>query len=142
MSKAVLVVAALAGCGSSGTAAPPTTTVGEATTSSTSTTSSTTTSTTTPTTTLTTTSTTTSTTTTATTTTSTTTTSTTTTAPPGPTAAECVAQLPPATRIGQVLLPVVDQAGLADVVALAEHGLIGGVVLIGEPDEGIADAID
>jgi beta-N-acetylhexosaminidase len=41
-----------------------------------------------------------------------------------------------------VLLPVVDQAGLADVVALAEHGLIGGVVLIGEPDEGIADAID
>ncbi|MCP4845857.1 MAG: glycoside hydrolase family 3 protein [Actinomycetia bacterium] len=48
----------------------------------------------------------------------------------------------PATRIGQVLLPVVEQAELADAVALAERGLIGGVVVIGKPDEGVTDAID
>lgn len=133
---AVLVAAVLAGCGSSVTVAPTSTTT-SSTTSSTSTTTSTTTLPVT-TTTLPPTSTTAEP---STTTTSSTTTTTTTTTLPGPTAAACIAQLAPATRVGQVLLPVVEQAGLEEVVALAERGLVGGVVIIGKPDEGITDAI-
>ena len=40
-----------------------------------------------------------------------------------------------------MLLPVVDQGGLAEVGALAERGLVGGAVVIGRPDEGISKAI-
>ena len=126
---AVFIAVALTGCGSPTTESPvPTSTSSTTTTTSTTTTSTTTTST--------------STTTTSTTTTSTTTSTTsTTTTPPGPTPAECVALLPPALRIGQVLMPVVEQAGLAEAAALAERGLVGGVVVIGTPDEGIVEAV-
>ncbi len=128
---AVFVAVALTGCGSPTTESPvPTSTSSTTTTTSTTTTSTTTTSTTTTTTSM------------STTTTSTTTSTTsTTTTPPGPTPAECVALLPPALRIGQVLMPVVEQAGLAEAAALAERGLVGGVVVIGTPDEGIVEAV-
>ena len=70
-----------------------------------------------------------------------TTTSTTTTLPPGPTAIECVGDLPMGLRVGQVLLPVVDQAGLAVIVDLAGRGLVAGAVVIGSPGDGFPAAV-
>jgi len=74
-------------------------------------------------------------------TTSTTTTTTTTTLPPGPKAIECVGDLPIGLRVGQVLLPVVDQAGLAVIADLAGRGLVAGAVVIGSPGDGFPAAV-
>jgi len=118
---ALVVVLVLAGCGGSQpVASPPTTVVAAATT---------------------TTSTTTSTTTTTTSTTTSTTTTTTTTIPPQPEPTECVEALPVATRVGQVLLPVVDQGGLMVVADLAGRGLVAGAVIVEPVDAGLGDAI-
>ena len=85
----------------------------------------------------------TSTTTTSTTTTSTTTTSTTTTSTlaPGPSAAECVADLPVGLRVGQVLLPLATQAELPVVADLAGRGLVAGVVVVGAVGDGFPMAV-
>ena len=85
----------------------------------------------------------TSTTTTSTTTTSTTTTSTTTTSTlaPGPSAAECVADLPVGLRVGQVLLPLATQAELPVVADLAGRGLVAGVVVVGAVGDGFPIAV-
>ena len=83
------------------------------------------------------------TTTTSTTTTSTTTTSTTTTSTlaPGPSAAECVADLPVGLRVGQVLLPLATQAELPVVADLAGRGLVAGVVVVGAVGDGFPMAV-
>ncbi len=70
-----------------------------------------------------------------------TTTTTTTTLPPGPKAIECVGDLPIGLRVGQVLLPVVDQAGLAVIADLAGRGLVAGAVVIGSPGDGFPAAV-
>jgi len=89
--------------------------------------------------------TTTSTTTTSTTTTSTTTTvawtTTTSTLAPGPSAAECVADLPVGLRVGQVLLPLATQAELPVVADLAGRGLVTGVVVVGAVGDGFPMAV-
>ena len=76
-------------------------------------------------------------------TTSTTTTSTTTTSTltPGPSAAECVADLPVGLRVGQVLLPLASQAELPVVADLAGRGLVAGVVVIGAVGDGFPMAV-
>jgi hypothetical protein len=66
---------------------------------------------------------------------------TTTSRPPGPTAIECVGELPIGLRVGQVLLPVVDQAGLAVIADLAGRGLVAGAVVIGSPGDGFPAAV-
>lgn len=68
------------------------------------------------------------------------TTSTTTTAPP-PTDHECAAEIPLEIRVGQLMFPLVTQRDLPAAAALAESGLIGGVVLIGNPNAQIASDI-
>ena len=68
-------------------------------------------------------------------------TTTTTSRPPGPTAIECVGELPIGLRVGQVLIPVVDQAGLAVVADLAGRGLVAGAVVIGSPGDGFPAAV-
>jgi beta-N-acetylhexosaminidase len=73
--------------------------------------------------------------------TTTTTTTTTTTLPAGPTAAECVAELPVGLRVGQVLLPLATQADLAVVADLARRGLVAGVVVVGPVGDGFAAAV-
>ncbi len=73
--------------------------------------------------------------------TTTTTTTTTTTLPVGPTAAECVAELPVGLRVGQVLLPLATQADLAVVADLARRGLVAGVVVVGPVGDGFAAAV-
>ncbi len=73
--------------------------------------------------------------------TTTTTTTTTTTLPVGPTAAECVAELPVGLRVGQVLLPLATQADLAVVADLAGRGLVAGVVVVGPVGDGFAAAV-
>ena len=73
--------------------------------------------------------------------TTTTSTTTTTSRPPGPTAIECVGELPIGLRVGQVLLPVVDQAGLAVIADLAGRGLVAGAVVIGSPGDGFPAAV-
>ncbi|MDE0927573.1 MAG: hypothetical protein OSA06_02255 [Acidimicrobiales bacterium] len=55
--------------------------------------------------------------------------------------AECVAKLPLTIRTGQVLLVLVDQPGLTEMAALAREGLLGGVVLLGDPDAGLTEAL-
>ena len=70
-----------------------------------------------------------------------TTTTTTTTLPVGPTAAECVAELPVGLRVGQVLLPLATQADLAVVADLARRGLVAGVVVVGPVGDGFAAAV-
>jgi len=65
---------------------------------------------------------------------------TTTTRPP-PTSAECIAAMPVATRVGQVLMPVVDQGGLMAVADLAGRGLVAGAVVVEPVDEALGDAI-
>ncbi len=70
-----------------------------------------------------------------------TTTTTTTTLPVGPTAAECVAELPVGLRVGQVLLPLATQADLAVVADLAGRGLVAGVVVVGPVGDGFAAAV-
>ena len=70
-----------------------------------------------------------------------TTTTTTTTLPAGPTAAECVAELPVGLRVGQVLLPLATQADLAVVADLARRGLVAGVVVVGPVGDGFAAAV-
>ena len=79
--------------------------------------------------------------TTTTTTTTTTTMTTTTTLLVGPTAAECVAELPVGLRVGQVLLPLAPQADLAVVADLARRGLVAGVVVVGPVGDGFAAAV-
>lgn len=74
------------------------------------------------------------------TTTTTSTTSTTTTLPP-PTDEECAAEIPLEIRVGQLMFPLVTQRDLPAAAALAESGLIGGVVLIGNPNAQIASDI-
>jgi len=85
------------------------------------------------------------TTTTSTTTTSTTTTvawtTTTSTLAPGPSAAECVADLPVGLRVGQVLLPLATQAELPVVADLAGRGLVTGVVVVGAVGDGFPMAV-
>jgi len=61
---------------------------------------------------------------------------TTTTAPP--TARECAAQLPLDVRIGQLLFPLLTQDEFAQAEALAANGHLGGIVVLGSPDSGIA----
>ena len=78
--------------------------------------------------------------TTTTTTTTTTTIATTTTTVP-PTAAECAAEIPLEIRVGQLMFPLVTQPDFAAAAAAAERGLIGGVVVIGNPDASIANDI-
>ena len=73
--------------------------------------------------------------------TTTTTTTTTTTLLVGPTAAECVAELPVGLRVGQVLLPLAPQADLAVVADLARRGLVAGVVVVGPVGDGFAAAV-
>ena len=88
--------------------------------------------------------TTTSTTTTSTTTTSTTTTTTTTTAAPtGPVSAAvaCAAQVPLQQRVGQLMFPVMVQSEFAVASDLASQGLLGGVVLLGQPTAAVANDI-
>ena len=72
-----------------------------------------------------------------TTTTTTTTSTTTTTMAPAPNPAECVAALPVALRVGQVIVPVVDAKHLDTVSDLVGRGLVGGLVVVGSPDAGI-----
>ena len=67
--------------------------------------------------------------------------STTTTRPPGPTAAECVADLPVGLRVGQVLLPMASQADLPVVADLAGRGRVAGVVVVGPVGDGFPAAI-
>ncbi|MBT4303026.1 MAG: hypothetical protein HOD46_04675, partial [Actinobacteria bacterium] len=55
--------------------------------------------------------------------------------------AECVAKLPLTVRTGQVLLVLADQPGLAEMGALAQEGLLAGVVLLGDPDAGLTEAL-
>ena len=76
-------------------------------------------------------------------TTSTTTTSTTTTSTlaPGPSAAECVVDLPVGLRVGQVLLPLATQAELPVVADLAGRGLVAGVVVVGAVGDGFPMAV-
>jgi len=73
--------------------------------------------------------------------TTTTTTTTTTTLPAGPTARECVADLPVGLRVGQVLLPVVSQAELSVVADLAARGLVAGAVVVGPVGDGFAPSV-
>ena len=68
-------------------------------------------------------------------------TATTTTLPMGPTALECVADLPIGLRVGQVLLPVVVQSELAVVADLAARGLVAGAVVVGPVGDGFAPAV-
>ena len=84
--------------------------------------------------------TTTTTTSTTTTTTTTTTIATTTTVPP-PTAAECAAEIPLEVRVGQLMFPLITQPDFAAAAEAAERGLIGGVVVIGNPTAAIAGDI-
>ena len=74
---------------------------------------------------------------------STTTTSTTTTSTlaPGPSAAECVVDLPVGLRVGQVLLPLATQAELPVVADLAGRGLVAGVVVVGAVGDGFPMAV-
>ena len=58
------------------------------------------------------------------------------------TALECAEEIPLEIRIGQLLFPIVVQAELDDAAALAEHGLIAGVVVLGSPTPAIADDIE
>ncbi|MAG03500.1 MAG: beta-glucosidase [Acidimicrobiaceae bacterium] len=60
---------------------------------------------------------------------------------PPPGAADCIAAMPLATRVGQVLMPVVDQGGLLEVADLAGRGLIAGAVVVEPVDGGLGDAI-
>ena len=55
--------------------------------------------------------------------------------------ADCLAQLSLAVRVGQVLVPVVEQSEITTSVLLAERGLLGGVVVVGKPNEEIVGAI-
>ena len=66
---------------------------------------------------------------------------TTTTLPAGPTAAECVADLPVSLRVGQVLLPMASQADLPVVADLAGRGLVAGVVVTGPAGDGFSAAV-
>jgi len=52
-----------------------------------------------------------------------------------------VADLPLGLRIGQVLLPVVDQGDLTVVADLAGRGLVAGAVVVGSPNEGFPAAV-
>jgi len=49
--------------------------------------------------------------------------------------------MPMATRVGQVLMPVVNQSGLMAVADLAGRGLVAGAVVIEPVDDGLGDAI-
>ena len=49
--------------------------------------------------------------------------------------------MPVAIRVGQVLMPVVDQGGLMAVADLAGRGLVAGAVVIEPVDDGLGDAI-
>jgi len=49
--------------------------------------------------------------------------------------------MPVAMRVGQVLMPVVDQGGLMAVADLAGRGLIAGAVVVEPVDHGLGDAI-
>ncbi len=71
----------------------------------------------------------------------TTTTTSTTTVPVGPTAAECVAELPVGMRVGQVLLPMATQAELPVVADLAGRGLVAGFVVVGDVGDGFPVAV-
>jgi len=59
----------------------------------------------------------------------------------GPTALECVADLPIGLRVGQVLLPVVVQSELPVVADLASRGLVAGAVVVGPAGDGFAPAV-
>lgn len=65
----------------------------------------------------------------------------TTTTTAAPTALECAAEVELEVRLGQLMFPVVVQSELAAASALAERGLLGGVVVLGAPDATIADDI-
>ena len=68
-------------------------------------------------------------------------TTTTSTLAPGPSAAECVADLPVGLRVGQVLLPLATQAELPVVADLAGRGLVTGVVVVGAVGDGFPMAV-
>ncbi len=54
---------------------------------------------------------------------------------------ECAAEIPLEIRVGQLMFPLVTQKDLPAAAALAEKGMIGGVVLIGNPNAQIASDI-
>lgn len=57
------------------------------------------------------------------------------------TALECAADIAIEVRVGQLLFPVLVQSEMGTAAALAERGLIGGVVVLGTPTAAIADDI-
>lgn len=57
------------------------------------------------------------------------------------TALECVGDIALEVRLGQLLFPVLVQSDMPAATELASRGLIGGVVVLGEPTAAIADAI-
>lgn len=70
-----------------------------------------------------------------------TTTTSTTTTTLAPTAEECASAVPLEMRVGQLMFPLVTQAQLPEAANLAERGLIGGVVVIGNPTAAIQSEI-
>ncbi len=78
-------------------------------------------------------------------TTTTTTTTTTTVAPTtttaAPTPSECAARVPLEQQIGQLMFPVIVQTEFETAAELASDGLLGGVVVLGNPSASIADDI-
>ncbi|MDW3176644.1 MAG: glycoside hydrolase family 3 N-terminal domain-containing protein [Acidimicrobiia bacterium] len=68
-------------------------------------------------------------------------TTTTTTTPPR-SALECASDIALEVRLGQLLFPVVVQSELDAAASLAERGLIGGVVVLGNPTAAISDDIE
>ncbi len=68
-------------------------------------------------------------------------TTTTTTTVPTPTPEECAAEVPLKIRVGQLMFPLITQRDLPAAAALAESGLLGGVVVIGNPNASIAGEI-
>ncbi len=54
---------------------------------------------------------------------------------------DCIAAMPVAIQIGQVLMPVVDQGGLEVVADLARRGLVGGAVIVKPVNDALSDSI-
>jgi len=58
-----------------------------------------------------------------------------------PTSAECLAVVPTAELVGQVVLATITEPGIVELAAMVADGTIGGIVLLGEADSGIGDVI-
>jgi len=68
-------------------------------------------------------------------------TSTTSSVPAVPTRAQCIGRAPTADLVGQLVVATITEGGIAELAPRVVDGTMGGIVLLGDADSGIADAI-